>query len=87
MSRQCIRLYTIIAIIICQCITEWNVLQEAIIAQFRRFGEILETIDLEAAEEQSEMASIIIHFRTRREAEGAMLQGKTFGEQPLQLSW
>lgn len=47
----------------------------------------METIDAEASEEESETTSVIIHFRTRREAEIAMVQGKTFGEQPLQLSW
>ena len=61
--------------------------QEAIIAQFRRFGEVLETLDSDQSEGETEAISLIIHYKTRKEAEIAMIQGKTFGEQPLQLSW
>ena len=61
--------------------------KEAIIAQFRRFGDVVETFDEDLQEGESETASVVIHYRTRREAEIAMVQGKTFGEQPLQLGW
>ena len=61
--------------------------QEAIIAQFRRFGEVIETMDTDISELESENSSLVIHYRTRKESEMAMLKRKTFGEQPLQLSW
>jgi hypothetical protein len=61
--------------------------QEAIISQFRNFGEVIETMDTDISEIESENPSLVIHYRTRKESEMAMLQGKTFGEQPLQLSW
>ena len=64
-----------------------SIYQEAIIAQFRRFGEVLETLDSDKSEGETEAISLIIHYKTRKEAEIAMIQGKTFGEQPLQLSW
>ena len=64
-----------------------SIYQEAIIAQFRRFGEVLETLDSDQSEGETEAISLIIHYKTRKEAEIAMIQGKTFGEQPLQLSW
>ena len=62
-------------------------MKEAIIAQFRRFGDVIETMDTEISETESEAPSLVIHYRTRKEAEMAMQKGKTFGEQPLQLSW
>ena len=61
--------------------------QEAIIAQFRQFGEILETVDTEIPEGESDNTSLVLHYKTRKEAEVAMINGKTFGEQPLKLEW
>ena len=61
--------------------------QEAIISQFRQFGEILETVDTEIHEGESDNASLVLHYKTRKEAEVAMINGKTFGEQPLKLEW
>ena len=62
-------------------------MKEAIIAQFRRFGDVIETMDTEISEGEAAAPSLVIQFRTRKEAEMAMQNGKTFGEQPLQLSW
>ena len=62
-------------------------MKEAIIAQFRQFGEILETVDNETPENDNETPSLVLHFKTRKEAELAMINGKTFGEQPLKLEW
>ena len=46
------------------------------IAQFRRFGEVVETIDIEVAEgEESDKTSVVIHYRTRREAETVAAEG------------
>merc|ERR1719394_207235 len=53
--------------------------KEAVISHFKRFGEVLDTVELDE--------TVILHFKTRREAEMAMSGGKTFREQPLQLSW
>jgi len=61
--------------------------KEAIIAQFRQFGEILETVDSETPEHENEIPSLVLHFKTRKEAELAMINGKKFGEQPLKLEW
>ena len=44
-------------------------------------------MDTDISEMESENLALVIHYRTRKEAEMAMLNGKTFGEQPLQLSW
>ncbi len=44
-------------------------------------------MDTDISEIESENPSLVIHYRTRKEAEMAMVKGKTFGEQPLQLSW
>merc|ERR1712136_626062 len=46
--------------------------KEAIIAQFRQFGEILETVDSETPEHENEIPSLVLHFKTRKEAELAM---------------
>ena len=62
-------------------------MKEAIIAQFRQFGEILETVDSETPEHENVIPSLVLHFKTRKEAELAMINGKKFGEQPLKLEW
>ena len=48
----------------------------------QKFGEILDTHDGE-----EDANSVIIHYKTRREAELAMNGGKNFGDVNLQLSW
>ena len=53
--------------------------KEAVISHFKRFGEVVDTVELDEA--------VIFNFKTRREAEMAMSGGKTFGEQPLQVAW
>ena len=52
-----------------------------------KFGEILETVDTEIPEGESDNTSLVLHYKTRKEAEVAMINGKTFGEQPLKLEW
>ena len=53
--------------------------KEAIIAHFKRFGEVIDTLDDEE--------DVIVHYKARRDAEMAMVGGKTFGEQHIQVAW
>ena len=48
---------------------------------FIRFGEILEIVEVEDSN------SVVLQFKTRREAEMAMAGGKTFGDQLIQVTW
>jgi len=55
--------------------------KEAVINGFKRFGEILEIVEVEDSN------SVVLQFKTRREAEMAMAGGKTFGDQLIQVTW
>jgi predicted nucleotidyltransferase len=47
------------------------------------FGDMYEPVD----QEENGEVSMILHYKTRREAEMAMNGGKVFGETTLQLTW
>jgi len=55
--------------------------KDELLAHFGKFGEIVETIEDEAT------PSVILRFKNRKMAEGAMLGGKMYGDRVLQLSW
>ena len=59
--------------------------KEAVIAHFKRFGEVIDALDEEGEDEGP--PCLIIHYKTRRDAETAMSSGKTFGEQPIEVNW
>ena len=56
-------------------------LKDAILAHLTKFGEISESI------EDEETKSLLVQFKTRREAEAVMLKAKTMGDSELSLSW
>ena len=56
--------------------------KDEVIAHFSKFGEVVDQIEDEAVQ------SLIFHYKTRREAEQAMVVGgKTFTKAELALSW
>ena len=56
-------------------------LKDAIVAHLSKFGEISESI------EDEDSKTLLVQFKTRREAEAAMLKAKAMGESELSLSW
>ena len=56
-------------------------LKDAIVAHLTKFGEISESI------EDEESKTLLVQFKTRREAETAMLKAKVMGDSELSLSW
>ena len=56
-------------------------LKHAIIAHLTKFGEISESI------EDEDSKTLLVQFKTRREAETAMLKAKVFQDFELSLSW
>ena len=56
-------------------------MKDATLAHLAKFGQILES------KEDEEGKSIIVQYKTRREAEAAMTQGRHFRDQLLTLSW
>ena len=56
-------------------------LKDAIVAHLAKFGEISESI------EDEESKTLLVQFKTRREAETAMLKAKVMGDSELSLSW
>ena len=56
-------------------------LKDAIVAHLTKFGEISESI------EDEDSKTLLVQFKTRREAETAMLKAKVMGEAELSLSW
>ncbi len=55
--------------------------KEELYAHLGKFGEILDKLEDEAT------PSVIVHYKTRREAENAMKSAKSYGDRLLQLSW
>ena len=56
-------------------------LKDAILAHLTKFGEISESI------EDEDSKTLLVQFKTRREAETAMLKAKVMGDSELSLSW
>jgi len=55
--------------------------KDELIVHFQKFGEILDIV------EDTATPSVILRFKTRRFAENAMAQGKSYEDRTLQLSW
>ena len=56
-------------------------MKESLIEHFQKFGEIIETVDDEDGK------ALQIKYKSRREAEVAMLKAKQFNNRDLKLSW
>eukprot|EP00096_Caligus_rogercresseyi_P004457 TRINITY_DN18726_c0_g1_i1.p1 TRINITY_DN18726_c0_g1~~TRINITY_DN18726_c0_g1_i1.p1 ORF type:complete len:838 (-),score=312.60 TRINITY_DN18726_c0_g1_i1:518-3031(-) len=55
--------------------------KEQVLVHFQKFGEVLDSAMDEA------VPSLVVHFKLRREAENAMVSGKSFRDRILELSW
>lgn len=55
--------------------------KDAVVVHMGKFGEILETT------EDEEAKALTFQYKTRREAEMAMLKARTFGEKELKMIW
>jgi len=58
--------------------------RQELVEHFLAFGDMYEPADQHAEDGQQDL---LLHFKTRREAEAAMNGGKSFGGKMLELSW
>ena len=57
--------------------------KEAVLAHFAKFGELVETTEVDPEDGRA----VMIQYKTRREAETAMLKSNQFAERSLRLTW
>ena len=55
--------------------------KDAVLAHFSKFGELVDTT------EDEDGRAVMIQYKTRREAETAMLKSNQFAERSLRLTW